>query len=350
MCSLVRILRWESGIRNPGNTDICAPNTLTFPITGAAGNTPGTTYTVTFNDGSAPVNFVQPPPASVSHTFTVTSCGVTSSNGTTSFPNSFSASITASNPCGTSAGAIVPIYVSTIPVASMTVSPNPICVGSQSCMTNTSTGAGDIANGVCTITTPCVWFITPAAGWTLSSGSMGNTFGQNGDPSLWLPGSTTICATFTVAGTYTIKLITGGHCGVDSITQTLCVAPPPVPAFTILPTTGCAPLLVNTTNTSASAVCDPLSYWWDVTPAVGWNFASGTNTSLNPSFNFTLAGTYTITVTVTSICGTYPFSQNIVIISPPIVNINPLAGACGSVTVNPTATFNAGGGTISSYS
>ncbi len=337
------------GIGNPGNTDICAPNTLTFPITGAAGNTPGTTYTVTFNDGSAPVNFVQPPPSSVSHTFTVTSCGVTSSNGTTSFPNSFSASITASNPCGTSAGAIVPIYVSTVPTASLTVSPNPICVGSSSCMTNTSTGAGDIANGVCVTASPCIWYITPATGWTLTSGTLGNSFGQNGDPSLWLAGSTTICANFTTVGTYTIKIITGGHCGVDSTTSTLCVVPPPVPSFTINPTTGCAPLLVATTNTSTHALCDPLSYWWTVTPATGWSFATGTNISLAPSFSFTQAGSYTISVSVTSVCGVYPFSQVIVVQSPPVVSVNPLSGACGSVTVNPTGNFNAGGGTITSY-
>ena len=338
------------GIGNPGNTDICAPNTLSFPITGAAGNTPGTTYTVTFNDGSAPLTFGQPPPATVAHTFTVTSCGVTSSNGTTSFPNSFSASITASNPCGTSAGAIVPIYVSTIPTASLLVSPNPICVGSSSCMTNTSTGAGDIANGVCTVTSPCVWFISPATGWTLTSGSMGNTFGQNGDPSLWLAGSNNICANFTQVGNYTIKIITGGHCGVDSTTTVLCVVPPPVPSFTINPTSGCAPLIVATTNTTTHAVCDPLSYWWTVSPLTGWSFASGTNSSTAPSFNFTVAGTYTITVQVTSVCGTYSFSNNITIQSPPVVSINSLAGACGSITVNPTATFGAGGGTISSYS
>lgn len=338
------------GIGNPGNTDICAPNTLTFPITGAAGNTPGTTYTVTFNDGSAPVNFVQPPPASVSHTFTVTSCGVTSSNGTTSFPNSFSASIIASNPCGTSAGAIVPIYVSTIPNASVSVSPNPICVGSSSCMTNNSTGAGDIASGVCTITSPCVWFISPATGWTLTSGSMGNTFGQNGDPSVWLAGTDVICANFTIVGTYTIKIITGGHCGVDSTTTTLCVVPPPVPNFTINPNAGCAPITVTTTNTTTAAACDLLSYWWDVAPSTGWTFASGTNTSTAPSFNFIVAGTYIISMSVTSVCGTYTITHMVVIQSPPLVSVNPLTGACGSVTVNPTAVYGAGGGTISSYS
>ncbi|MEI7801573.1 MAG: PKD domain-containing protein, partial [Bacteroidota bacterium] len=338
------------GIGNPGNTDICAPNTLTFPITGAAGNTPGTTYIVTFNDGSAPVSFNQPPPATVSHTFTVTSCGVTSSNGTTTFPNSFSASITASNPCGTSAGAIVPIYVSTVPAASLTVSPNPICVNSSSCMTNTSTGAGDIANGVCTTTSPCIWYITPAVGWTLTSGSLGNSFGQNGDPSLWLAGSTTICATFTQVGTYTIKIITGGHCGLDSTTSTLCVVPPPVPNFTINPNAGCAPITIATTNTTTAAACDILSYWWDVSPSFGWTFASGTNTSTAPSFNFTVAGTYTISMSVTSVCGTYTITHTVVIQSPPIVSVNPLSGACGSVTVNPTGNFNPGGGTISSYS
>jgi len=50
------------GIGNPGNTNVCGPNQLVFPITGTTNNPAGTIYTVTFNEGSAPVVFPHPPP------------------------------------------------------------------------------------------------------------------------------------------------------------------------------------------------------------------------------------------------------------------------------------------------
>ena len=57
------------GLGNPGNTTICTGVSLTFPITGTSTNTPGTIYTVTFNDGSAPVTYTHPVPSDVTHNF-----------------------------------------------------------------------------------------------------------------------------------------------------------------------------------------------------------------------------------------------------------------------------------------
>lgn len=75
------------GLGNPGNTDICNTSSLTFPITSTENNPPGTTYVVSFNDGSAPVTFNHPPPASVTHTFLISSCGVSSNIGNTTYQN-----------------------------------------------------------------------------------------------------------------------------------------------------------------------------------------------------------------------------------------------------------------------
>ena len=85
------------GLGNPGGTGICTGNALTFPISyvNASGvtNTPGTIYTITFNDGSAPVVFTHPatglPQANITHVFDSTSCGTVSSNGTINYNNSF---------------------------------------------------------------------------------------------------------------------------------------------------------------------------------------------------------------------------------------------------------------------
>ena len=109
---------------NPGNTDICNSTQLTFPISGTENNPSGTTYTISFNDGSSPITYNHPPPSTISHTFLKTSCGVTSSDGTNSYPNSFRANIVAQNPCGTSAVGVVPIYVSTPPIADFTIPTN----------------------------------------------------------------------------------------------------------------------------------------------------------------------------------------------------------------------------------
>src|SRR5690606_12929801 len=79
------------GLQNPGNTNICTGETLSFPITGTENNPPGTIYTVTFSDGTDPQVFTHPPPASVAHVLHNSSCGEFG----TDFRNSFSAKIIA---------------------------------------------------------------------------------------------------------------------------------------------------------------------------------------------------------------------------------------------------------------
>ncbi len=352
------------GIGNPGNSTICGPNTLTFPITGTSNNPPGTMYTVTFNDGSAPITFPHPPPASVAHLFSISSCGTTSSNGTTSYPNSFSASITASNPCGTSSGAVVPIYVSAPPVASFTISPSTtICVNTSATFSNTTVGF-DInpVTGVCNQTSqPVVWSITPAAGWT-TGGSLGNTFNLT-DPNLWLAGSNALNVNFNTIGSYTITMVTGStnQCGLDTISQTICVVPPPTPAFSMSPPNGCAPSTVTISNTSlGSAGCSTLGYSWVVSYSSGciyyssgsYIYSSGNSTATNPVFTFSTPGSYNITLNVSNACGTFAASQTTVVKTVPYITTNtPVSGACGTNTVNPANYFNVYGcgGTVSNY-
>lgn len=327
---------------NPGNTDICNANSLTFPITGTSNNPPGTTYTVTFNDGSTPQIFNHPPPSSVTHTFTTSSCGTTSSDGSNTYPNSFSANIVANNPCSTSSVGVVPIYVSQNPIANFN-SPSTACLNSQVCLTNTSQG-NQVINNNCS-SPAIVWSIAPNTGFNVvGTSSLGNDFAST-DPNLWLPGSDSLCLNFTVGGTYSITIKTGNKCGIDTETKTICVQPALNPAFTLNTTAGCAPLAISTTNTTnVSNQCTAPNYIWSVSYSAancGTSIAPIPNqTTQNASFNFTEAGNYSITLTTTNSCGTTNTSQTVTVKKPPTVTLGNIANLCQGNTVTPTATVN----------
>ena len=337
---------------NPGNTNICNSSPLTFPITGTSNNPPGTTYTVTFNDGSSAQVFNHPPPPSVTHNFLISSCGVSSSSGTTTFQNSFSANIVASNPCGDSAVGVVPIYVSTPPIADFTIPANPSCVNSQVCFTNTSVGANENNGSAtsCNTSPKIIWLISPAVGFSLSTGSLGNDSGFT-DPNLWISGSNAICLNFSIPGTYTITLKTGNKCGFDTEIKTICIESPLSPQFTLNTISGCAPQIVTATNTTIIAnSCIPPTYLWEVnytaancgSGATPPYFTNGTNqNSVNPSFNFTIAGSYAIKLTMTNSCGSFNHSEIVNIKKPPTATINAIANFCGAATISPTGVINA---------
>ncbi|MGL2963889.1 PKD domain-containing protein [Flavobacterium sp. RSB2_4_14] len=327
---------------NPGNTDICNADSLTFPITGTANNPPGTTYTVTFNDGSTPQVFNHPPPSSVTHTFTTSSCNTTSSDGSNSYPNSFSANIVATNPCSTSSVGVVPIYVSANPQAQFT-GPTIGCVNTQVCFTNTSIGNQVISNSC--LSPSIVWSISPSTGFSLSSGSFGNDFGST-DSSLWLSGSNIICVNFSVAGTYTINIKTGNKCGIDIETKTICIEPPLVPLFSLNTTSGCSPLaIIATNNTSLINQCATPTYLWQVTHTPLYCSSTTvtipTQSTANASFNFIESGTYAISLTVFNSCTPAQTTTQIVTVKkPPTAAIAAIPNSCGTASINPTATVN----------
>ncbi|WP_160129897.1 PKD domain-containing protein [Kordia antarctica] len=334
---------------NPGNTDICNTDALTFPITGTANNPSGTTYTITFNDGSAPQIYNHPPPSSITHMFTMSSCNTTSSDGSNTYANSFSANIVASNPCSSSSVGVVPIYVSSEPEADFTYPTEPSCTNTLVCFEDLSTGnSTNGSDNNCTTNPNVVWEISPNT-FTVSSGSLGDDFGST-DPALWLSGSDILCVNFTQAGTYTITQTVGNRCGTDVLSQTICVEEPLVPQFNLSATSGCTPLDITTTNTTdESTSCEPPTYQWQVTYASDfcgttpeqWSFTNGTSaTSTSPSFNFVTPGTYTIQLTGSNFCGSVTNSQQVIVKQPPTVSINPIADVCNSTSVTPTATIN----------
>jgi large repetitive protein len=336
------------GLGNPGDTDICISSALTFPITGTENNPPGTTYVVSFNDGSPNQTFNHPPPSSISHTFLTSSCGTSSSSGANTFQNSFFASITAINPCDQSAVTVVPIRISTPPVANFNLPQNQVCTGVQICMENTSTGGDAASNTGCT-TPKVVWIITPNTGFTLVSGTLGNDNGQATNTNPWVSGSQIICPVFNTPGVYTIRMRIGNRCGVDEIIRTLCVESVITPQFTVSNDTGCVPFAVTTSNnTNISNTCSPVTYDWQVNytaaycgTSSGFSFTGGTNaSSASPSFNFTQPGIYTLSLTTTNACGSATTTRTINVLRPPTVELAPLANACGPVSITPNATVN----------
>lgn len=339
------------GLNNPGNTYICSGTSLTFPVSGTTNNPPGTNYTITFNDGSPAIKYIHPAPASVTHLFTLGSCGTLSPG----FPNSFQATIQAENPCGTSAASVVPIYVSQRTSAQFSIQPrDTVCVNRTVTFTNTTSATNGVSpNGQCS-GGKGIWQITPATGWTVVSGSLGNDFGLS-DPSVWQNGSTVLGLNFTTPGSYSIKLKTGSGsiCANDSVTKTICVNPEPVAAFGVNTNQGCAPLIVTTTNNSNSPLCGGNTYQWTVsysntsgcTPSTSnYSYLNGTTaTSAAPQFQFNNPGVYTVTLVTSNsagVCTSQPVSQTITVKAKPVINLNVPAGICQNTTVNPTAIVN----------
>lgn len=334
------------GFGNPGNTNICSGEALTFPITGTENNPEGTVYTVTFSDGSAPQIFTHPPPASVSHIFTETSCGKSGGQG---FPNSFSATILAENPCSKSSAQVVPIYVTEKPEPIIGITDSVFCENTFFKIENLTLYGNEASNsGQCTNIGKFVWEISPTTGWELSPGNTLGTLTNPNVPNSWLNGSMVLTPKFTEPGIYTIKLISGNRCGIEETTRTICIIPEPVPSFELDKLEGCGPIQVQTTNTSniLGACAAPENFLrWSVafqggecSTAGAWEFAEGSSAnSINPVINFSGTGNYLITQTLTTNCGVFTASEVVSVYAPPVVSITNIPDACGELVINPVA-------------
>lgn len=345
------------GTSNPGGTDVCTGQTLTFPINNTGSNTPGTTYTIDFGDGTTPVVYNHPAPADISHVFNTNSCGYNNFG----YNNSFFVRIIAANACQTSTGFAVPIYVSEKPVAAISISPsNNVCANTNVTFSGNGSVAKTATNLGCTAGYS-VWTVTPATGFTIQSGSLGNDNGS-ADPASWTPGSENIILRFTTAGTYSVKLKIGSNsvCGSDEIIKTVCVNATPTASFSVDQNIGCTNLAVTTTNASSVATCGTNTYSWSVayssisgcTPSTSsYTYTSGDATSMNPKFNFINSGTYTIGLvnSVTGGCSSPQVTRSITVKSKPIVTVTASSSICVGNT-NPSATVSACSGTISGYS
>jgi len=327
---------------NPGGLNVCISQTLTFAVTGTENNSKGTTYTVSFNDGSKDTVYTTAP-AQITHKFLKSSCGVNILDGTNSYQNSFYVKITASNPCGISVSPVLPIYVSVPPTADFIVPATNTCLNTPVCLTNSSKNGSAIIGGNCTTNSNLIWKITPATGYTLQSGSFGNDFGST-DPGSWSSGSNAICPVFTTPGVYTISMKIGNRCDIDTKTKTICVAAPLIPQFDLSSTGGCTPFNVNITNKTDTTQSCSSTFKWTVKYTAKYcgttweyTYTSGNSTSFNPSFEFTKPGIYSIQLTATNSCGTQQSTPlDVTVTEPPVVSIDSIPGSCGQ-PIHPVA-------------
>ena len=375
-----------ASIINNGVPLLCNPGRVQYSIIPGAQNTFGTIYTFQVNDTnpSQTQTFthaqVITPGFLVTHNFATISCNTSSNINGTVYPNSFQASITVSNPCGSSSSAIGPINIQSKPVADFSANPSnsQICLNTSVVFTDTTTPGTNIGSSptfTCTQTYKRYWQIIGPSG-LLTVGSSGNLIANSfvsvvgnlgfnanfpNSPSVWSGSSTnTLNITFNTPGTYSITIFTSGSnsCGITSQTKTICVNPEVIANFTMSPTTGCSPTMVTLDNLSSLPGCTNNNiYAWQVTPSnplncpnvtsPGWSFTSGNASSFEPEITFTSAGIYTVQLTTSlqsavagPLCQPNIKTQTITIKDKPRATLTPQIICEGTpITLNPTV-FN----------
>jgi PKD repeat protein len=307
------------GAANPGATTGCGPLTLCFPLSNFSTNHNTTFYVVDYGDGSPLDTLPHPPPSTICHTYTQSSCGLAG--------NQYVFSIKAINRCDSSEATVSPIRVYTGPQAHFNPAAINNCVNTPVQFNNT-TIAG--FNSSCNSSTVYQW-----------------NFGDG--QTLTTPTLTHPTHTYTAPGTYTVSLTTTNFCGSNTETHDVCIEVPPIPSFNLTPDSACVPFISNITNSSTLLnTCNVTPTWaviFNGSPCLpgtsGFSFAGGTNaSSTNPQIQFTNAGNYIVRLTLTNSCGSYQTQLPIVAQTIPQITLNPLANICANASANPTAVVN----------
>ena len=321
------------GAGTGGNTLQCGPVDMCFDLTNWANNHPSTVYIVDFGDGSGTVTYNHPPPASVCHEYSTSSC-----------PGSFTFEITADNNCPISSEAtITPIQIYAPPAAQFTNPPNG-CAGAPVPFSNTTVPGFNLS---CNSSTNYAWnFGDPASGAANTSAAVNPTH------------------VYAAPGTYTITLTAtnGGNpllsCGSTVFTSTVCIDIAPSPSFTVSNNLGCVPMVITTDNLSTTGVTCPTTRTWNVTysdlpcdPDNGAFTYSGGTTAASPEPQYTLSsvGTYTINLQLQNACGTFTDSETVTVNTVPVVALSSLPAICAGSSTNPSSSVDPCNLTITSY-
>jgi len=289
---------------------LCPGNAVNFTVdpipNSGIQNPPGTTYVLTYSDAIGVTNnFIDlTSDTSISHVYSYTSCGVVSPP----FPNNtFHAIVTAQNPCGQSQSFYSPITVSSLPTANFTISDTTICANQTVTVTNTGQSGSIVGSSPpynCSTQGKFYWTITGGSSptnYTITSGVLGS-YNTNWS-STASNGSNILLINFLTPGYYTISQVYYNSCGTQTKVRHICVINPPVCQFTTSPANGCSPLTVNINNTSIAPTCNgsnvPLNYVWTISnPLTGTTATISSNTTQNPTLNFTNTTTTAQTFTV----------------------------------------------------
>ena len=334
------------GLANPGNTvGLCAPATITFPITNFADNTPGTIYNI-YVSGELIHTYTQVDiPDSFTYTFEETSCGKTTSTG--NYTNAYDVQIEAINPCGSSQATIEPIEISEPPFLDLwTDHPTIACEGDEVIVADGSVYQ-DVVNGNCSTNLAPSWEILPGASgidWTLIDGNLFS--------------SDFLKLEFLIPGEYTIRMTVNSEaCGEFFIDQTIEIkeaVDTEVNAEVISsaspPIDNCGPSTGQFTNQSTG---EDLNFQWTVTPPVGWSYLSGSNAnSDNLVISFDDPGTYQVVLMASNDCSVDTWDTTLVIGGPPALTINDQGPFCEVATLNfspSNVSFEDNGSAFTSY-
>ena len=183
----------------------------------------------------------------------------------------------------------------------------PVCIGNPTSFTDGST----VTPG--TITAWSWNFGDPASGPANTSAAQNPTHTYNG------------------TGPYTVILTVTSDSGCQS-TKTLQATLNPLPVAAITPKNVCLNALTNFTDASTSPVGHAINTW-------DWNFGDGTPNSnqQNPSHTYVTAGTFTLTLIVTTVDGCKDTVNNTVTIyNHPIANFSKPDSGCAPLCVDYT--------------
>jgi gliding motility-associated-like protein len=318
------------GISGPGSTSGCAPIGFWFKLSQFELNSPGTTYTWNFGDGTPDTVWTTPQAPvvmqdSIFHVFTNSSCGQSG--------NQYTVKVTAKNGCDSTTATVNNIKVFKKPVAGYSI-PASACINRLITFNNTSDGAYNPSGPTCNRNTIYEW-----------------DFGDGGTSTSFSP-----THSYSATGTYSVRLVAQGACGNDTVIKSICITGNPSSSFTINNSIICKGATVTATNTSGSlSDCIAATYLWSVTysasncgSTLSWTFSPGsTSSSINPSFIFINPGTYTIQLTVTNPCSSISSTKTVTVKAPPSVSISSISNACTSTIINPSAAVtNCGTGSL----
>ncbi|MGB0176541.1 MAG: PKD domain-containing protein, partial [Owenweeksia sp.] len=313
--------------RDSGYIEICVA------VTGVAGNNPETIYTLSSNDGSPDVIFTHPPPDTVCHQFSLSSCGYNSAK----FNNAFELSFRASNPCSERSSTVEPIYISAPSFAGFENEPD-ACVNQSVLIQDTSLEGGVVRNGNCIQDGKTIWAISPST-YTVAGGaaSLGSTFGSS-DPINWVSGANPLDVTFHQTGYYTIQQTVGNaqECTNDTNTRVICIDSIPDADFVLSDDTICSGESVLATFVGQiQSVCQILDLQWNVIqPASGYVFGATGALDTTQVISFTSSGIYVIELRAANNCDTVVVTDTLVVQGRPSMVMPGDTAVCSFTVLN----------------
>lgn len=242
----------ELDIRIPPSIKLCVNENYNFSLENRAINSADTKYSLKFNDGdpSSEIKDLSELPTELIHSFKKTSCGINSTVGTTSKPNSFSLTITAENKCDKTALTIAGIYVSQPPEVDITGQEDIVkCVNEEFqingiVVRGVSPSENSTQLGKCQQTGTSYWEFKDESGniVTFDTNVLDLVFGSFGDnnnlPSYtdyysWTEGTPDIKVVFKKPGKYTAYLTAGNNCGGNIVPQIIYINPAITPEIKV---------------------------------------------------------------------------------------------------------------------